>query len=74
MLRLPPWQERLMPALMVCHQTQRHELYSILHNRNPVLYVSFEDADILFGAHVLEDFGPHGNADFSQMGLLQQQH
>ena len=34
----------------------------------------FEDVDIASGAHVLEDFGPHTDADLAEVRLAQQQH
>src|SRR5208337_3145412 len=34
----------------------------------------FEDVDILFGADVLEDLGPHADGNFAEMRFPQQEH
>ena len=35
---------------------------------------SLQDVDVLLGADLLEDLRPHGNADFTQVCLPEQQH
>ena len=41
---------------------------------NTSLNVLFYNVDVFLFAHILQDFGPDGSADFAEMGFFEQGH